>query len=295
MAVYDANGNALSAVYDASGAELNYAYDENGNVIYSKSEPSPPSYDYDDYSVSSLFTYGISNAQAFAVYNGVIAQVKQTDAIHLVDISTHTKIREVAMDTGHGNSCQFSNEFYDENDEFPLFYVRNDGIWVYRITGTSSTLVKKYAFSTDDIGTYVAGFGIDSENSRLYTASYTEGDYLTKTGLLRICAWDMDDETDNGDGTYSLALITSNDLTWFNNYEAVQGCCYRDGYFFIACGYGTGQQYVVLVNTSTLLIDHVISLTGAEIEGCAWVGDDYMIVSQNPNSITYKKVEFAEM
>ena len=41
MAVYDANGNVLSAVYDADGSELMNAYDADGSVIYSKAEPTP--------------------------------------------------------------------------------------------------------------------------------------------------------------------------------------------------------------------------------------------------------------
>ncbi len=41
MAVYDAEGNTLTAVYDADGISLSYAYDENGNVIFSKESPLP--------------------------------------------------------------------------------------------------------------------------------------------------------------------------------------------------------------------------------------------------------------
>lgn len=299
MAIYDGNGNQLPAVYDGGGVELEYAYDGLGNVIYSKEAPvppSPPKYDYDDYSISDLFTYGVGSAQAFAVYNGVIAQVKQTNALHIVDISTQSKIKEVAMDTGHGNSCQFSEEFYNLNDEFPLFYVRNDGIWVYRITGTASSLIKKYAFSTDVIGTYVAGFGVDSANKRLYTVSYTEGTYTSKTGLCRFCAFDMDDVTESGDSTYSMKLLYSYDSVWFDRFEAIQGACYHDGYLFVATGMTGSQQYIVLFDVTTGTISHVITIGNTvETEGCAWVDNDYMIISQNPNSITYKKVEFAEL
>lgn len=295
MSVYNASGVQLSALYDLGGEDAERAYDISGDQVFSKAPVPQPGYDYDSYTISNIFSYSQSNMQSFAVYGGKIAQVKQTDAIHILDIATGTKLKEVAMNTGHGNSSQFSDEFYAQGDEFPLFYVRNDGVWVYRITGTTSTLVKKLAFSADIIGTYVAGFGIDNANRRFYTASYTTGDYISKDGLLRICVWDMDDVTDQGDGVYSMALLDSNDLTWFDTYEAVQGCCYRDGYFFIACGYGTGQQYVVLVDTDTLTITHRVSLTGAEIEGCGWYGDEYLIVGQGPNSIAYKKITFATL
>lgn len=293
MSVYNMSGDRLLDLYGCDGSTIESAYDVNGELVFSGSE-AQPGYDYDRYNIADMFTYSQSNMQSFAVYGGIIAQVKQTDAIHILDIDTHEKLREVAMDTGHGNSCAFSDEFYEEGDEFPLFYVRNAGVWVYRITGTTSELIKKYAFSADIIGTYVAGFGIDNANRRFYTASYTKGDYVSKDGLLRICEWDMDDVTDNGDGVYSMALLASNDLTWFDNYEAVQGCCYHDGYFFIACGYGSGQQYVVLVDTATITIAHQVSLTGEEIEGCGWYNNEYLIAGLGYNTIAYKAVTFAD-
>ena len=293
MSVYNKNGIALNAVYDKSGAELQSAYNKSGEVIFTASEPQ---YDYDDYSITNLFSLSGSNYQGFAVYDGKIAQARENYALYIVDIATGTKIKEVSMDMGHGNSCQFSDEFYSESDEFPLFYIRNDGVWVYRITGTASTLVKKYSFSSDVIGTYVASFGIDTEHRKFYTASYTEGTYESKTGRMRICVFDMDDVTDLGDNVYSMALLDSNDFDWFTKYDAIQGSCFHDGYFFISCGLPNTQQYVVLVDKDTLTIAHEVT-TGntTETEGCAWVGNDYMIIGQNPSNIAYKKVTFAEL
>lgn len=290
MSVYSVDGSEIQEIFDVQEAELDVAYDINGEVVFRRGTPS---HDYDNYTITNMFTYSQSNMQSFAVYDGKIAQVKQTDAIHIIDIETGNFVKSVSMDTGHGNSSQFSNVFYDESDEFPLFYVRNDGVWVYRIVGNTSTLIKKYAFSADVIGTYVAGFGIDNTNQRFYTVSYTEGDYITKTGQLRMCVWDMASETDNNDGTFSFDFITSQDSVWFDTHEAVQGCCYHDGFLFVANGYGTGNQYVTLFSVNTLEITHEISTTGAEIEGCAWVDDDYLVIGQGPSTIAYRKVEFS--
>lgn len=291
MSVYNKNGTQLSELYGVGGSELATAYDISGDVVFNQSEPQ---WDYDNYTISTLFTLSGDKMQAFSIYDGKIAQARETYALYIVDLETGTKLREVSMDFGHGNSCQFSNEFYADGDEFPLFYIRNSGIWVYRIVNTSSTLIRKYSFSTNDIGTYVAGFGVDSANKRMYTASYTEGDYQTKTGQLRICLWDMDDVTDLGNNTYTMELLDSNDFDWFTKYEAVQGCCYHDGYFFVSTGMTNSQQYVVLIGEDSLTIEHEITIGNTtEIEGCAWVNDDYMVVGQNPTNITYRKVEFA--
>ena len=185
MSIYNVDGLSISDAYDRHGP-LDNAYDISGNKVYERIHPE---WDYNNYTISTLFTYNESNMQGFAVYGDKIAQVKEDSALHIIDIATGTKLREVAMDMGHGNSCQFSTVFYADNDEFPLFYIRNSGVWVYRITGTTSTLIRKYYFPVEEIGTYAAGFGLDDANRRIYTASYTEGTWQSETGQMRICAW----------------------------------------------------------------------------------------------------------
>lgn len=297
MAIYGISGNALTRAYSKSG-NVNIAYNRSGSVVFSDGEtPETPEWDYTSYAISDLFQYGIAKAQAFAIYDGKIAQVREDDSLHIVDIETQTSLKHVTMDMGHGNSCQFSNEFYDVSDEFPLFYIRNSGIWVYRIVGTDSTLIRKYKFPTSDVYTYVAGFGVDSPNRRIYTVSYTEGDYITKTGQLCICKYDMDNIIDNGDGTCTMTLLRRNTFPWFDRYNAVQGCCYKNGYLFVATGYtGNSNQDIVMIDKRTLSIVNTISLgQGNEIEGCGWVDNDYMIVGQKINYLTYKKIEFNEV
>lgn len=289
MSIYTKNGSAINAAYSSNGIALNTAYNKSGNVVFRQGE-----IDYNSYTVSTLFNYPQSSMQGFAIYGNRIAQVKENSALHIIDIDTGTKIKDVSMNMGHGNSCQFSTVFYDADDEFPLFYIRNDGVWVYRIIGTSSTLIKKYAFSAEIIGTYVAGFGIDETNNRFYTASYTEGTYKSKTGLMRICVWNMADETDNGDGTYSFGLIDSNDFSWFDRFDAVQGCCFYNDRFFISCGLNNTTQYVVVINPSTLAIEHLITYSDArETEGCAWLNHNTLVVGQKVSTYTYRKIEFA--
>lgn len=287
MAIYSKNGVQLPSCYGDDGALLTVAYDANGTVVWTSGE-----IDYENYTESTLFNYPVGNMQGFAIYDNKIAQVKEDSALQIIDAQTGAKLKDVSMDMGHGNSCQFSNVFYNPSDEFPLFYIRNSGVWVYRITVTTSELIKKYSFSSDIIGTYVAGFGIDDENRRFYTASYTQGTYASKTGLMRICSWDMDDETDNGDGTYSFGFIESNDFSWFDRFDAVQGCCFHNGYFFISCGLNAAQ-YVVAVDPITLGIAHLIPYSGTqETEGCAWLNDDTLIIGQKINTYTYKKLVF---
>ncbi len=290
MAVFNKNGYQISSVYAESELSLNVAYGVNGDVVYRKDSHR----DYSNYTITDLFTYSVGSTQSFAIYEDKIAQVVENDSLYIIDMVTHNKIKSVAMDMGHGNSCQFSTEFYDESDEFPLFYIRNSGIWVYRIVDTNSQLIKKYSFPTDVIATYVAGFGLDSEHNRLYTVSYTQGDYISRTGLVRVCAWDTSIETENGDGTFSPTYLTHKDYTWWDKYSAIQGCCYHDGYLFVGNGYtNITTQFVVMFDTSTLDLSYEIDVPGGELEGCAWYNDDYLVTAQRSYA-RYKKVVFAE-
>ena len=290
MAVYSKSGEQLNSLFDKEASNVSVAYDINGNVVFGRESHR----DYKTYSIENLFTYAVGKAQSFAIFGNKIAQVVEDDSLYIIDIATHNKVKSVAMDMGHGNSCQFSTEFYDENDEFPLFYIRNSGIWVYRIVDTSSQLIKKYSFPTSVIATYVAGFGLDSVNKKLYTVSYTEGDYISRTGMLRVCSWDMTSETENEDGTFSPAYLDHVDYEWWDKYSAIQGCCYHDGYFFVANGYtDITTQFVVMFDTDTLELSYKIDVPGGEIEGCSWFGDDYLVTQQRSNA-RYKKVIFAE-
>lgn len=289
MAIYGVNGELLSDVYGVDGTTLDYAYDVGGEVVFEKGEPSPS---YDNYEITPWFTYNANSLQSFAYSNGVIAQCREGDALHMIDIETHTLLYKVTMAFEHGNSAQFSKEYYDANDTFPLFYVRASGIYVYRINGTSSELIRKYSFPTALIGTYAAGFGVDSVNRRIYTVSYTEGDYQTKTGLCRFCAWDMDDYTINESGYYVMNRLYYHDSTWFDIHNAIQGSCYHDGHLFVGNGYSTGSQYVTIFDVSDGTIKVNIQLASGETEGCAWVDDDYLIVGQKPTNISYSKITF---
>ena len=288
MAIYGIGGTALNDAYALDGTALDNAYSVEGDAVFDKDVPA-----YSDYEITSMFTYSANSLQGFAYSNGVIAQCREGDALHMIDLETQTLLYKVTMSFDHGNSAQFSNEYYAQDDAFPLFYVRANGIYVYRIVGTGSELIHKYSFPTAQIGTYASGFGVDSVNRRIYTVSYTEGDYTTKTGLCRFCAWDMDNYTVNENGYYVMNMLYSHDSTWFDIHNAIQGCCYHDGYLFVGNGYSSGAQYVTLFDVTDGTIYSDIPLGSGEVEGCAWVDDDYLIVGQKPTNISYSKITFA--
>ena len=214
MAIYDIYGNELSAVYDIEGNELDSAYDLSGNLVFTKEQPTTPSWDYDDYTITDLFSKsgGLSGSsfQAFDVYNGVIAQVRHSSYLCLIDLATGNIINSgMSCQVGHGNSFSFSRQFYADGDEFPISYATDGYRYVYinRVTRNGCTLLKTYKTNYNSYGGYLMGAVPSSDGKTLYTLGYTFEDYTSDregTNLVKIATWNMENETDNGDGTYTL-------------------------------------------------------------------------------------------
>ena len=296
MPVYDADGNTLTAVYDANGQELNHAYDASGQEIYYKSSPVPSkSYDYDDYTISSLFNLSGSSYQGFAIHNGIIAQFQANDKVTLVSVNGETIAPQMYCRSYHGQSAFFTDDYYEQGDEFPLLVVMGSytNQWVNRITRTGATLIKTlYIPTTVEYGGYKLANAYDPSTKKLYMFGYTTSNYNDDEGgtnKLILSTWNYANLIDNGDDTYTPTLIS---VVQRDFVKCVQGSDYRDGLLWVTSVNG---QRVYAFDPVTAEIKHTITFGGSEIEGCNWVDDDYLLVGQNPTNIAYKKVEFAEL
>lgn len=292
MAIYDALGNQLNSAYNAEGTEINYAYDASGNLIYTKSAPA---YDYDDYTISStLFSFTGSSCQGFAVHNGIIAQFQADDKVSLITTDGDVIATRMYCKSYHGQSAFFTDDYYDDNDEFPLLVVMGSytNQWVNRITRTGTTLIKTlYIPTTVECGGYKLANAYNPSTKKMYTFGYTTSNYNSDEGgtnKLILATWDYSNLIDNGDDTYTPELISVVQRSFV---KCVQGSDYHDGLLWVT---STNGQRVYAFDPVTAEIKHTITFGGSEIEGCQWVGNDYLIVGQNPSNIAYKKVTFAE-
>ena len=297
MPVYDANGTLLANVYDGFGNELEKAYDANGTEIYSKSAPTPPvtpTYDYDDYTISStLFSLSGSNYQGFAVHNGIIAQFQANDKVRLVSVEGETIASQMYCRSYHGQSAFFTDDYYAPDDEFPLLVVMGSytNQWVNRITRTGTTLIKTlYIPTTVEYGGYKLANAYDPSTKKMYTFGYTTSSYNSDEGgtnKLILATWNYANLIDNGDDTYTPELLS---VVQRKFVKCVQGSDFYDGLLWVT---STNGQRVYAFDPVTAEIKHTITLGGSEIEGCQWVGNEYLLVSQSPSTISYKKVTFA--
>ena len=229
--------------------------------------------------------------QGMTIKNGVIFQLYSNDVVVLMDYATGLTISELKINSAHGDTIDFSNEYYADGDEFPLAYITADSnpamVFVVRITRTSTELVKTYTFPLDKTG-YFAGHSLDAMNKILYQVGYTEASYGTDdngTNYMIVSAWDLKDVTDNGDGTYTPRFMKSFKTPFI---RTAQGQAYFNG--LIACVSSHNQ---LPTNSEIIFIDpdreKVVSVlsefpenvkTQLELEGIAFVeeGNAYSMV-----------------
>ena len=138
-----------------------------------------------------------------------------TEQIKVYSLSTHSLIASIEVEVQHGTGMQFSNEYYDPNDPFPLLYV---GGWasnqtnVIRITNDNdvwgATIIRKLIIPNTE-GYYLAP-SIDADHNTLYAYGYSINSNQAVSGnSMKLIKADLSNLTDNGDGTYTPKILSS--------------------------------------------------------------------------------------
>lgn len=300
MSVYNVDGTATNTAYDPQGNSLLTVYDFNGNEIH-LAQP----LDYSSHTTTDLYTYAANNFNGFDTHGDVIAQLMANNKLYLFDIDDCSAIATaLTITSNHGDSATFSNEYYSENDEFPLLYCTADTtpavIYINRITRESATLIKTLKFSS--VAGYYGAGAYDFKNGICYVVAYSENSYTSDNGgsnKTLVTVWDLKTLNDNGDGTYMPAFIRQFQCPFI---YVMQGLQWFDGYIWIASGYNNGgNQYIYAMNPTDGTIEHTILLDDhVEIEGLAWIYDEtenkyWMLIGQQNGSagINYSRIDFA--
>lgn len=295
--IYDVSGNSLTQVFGLSGSVASTVYDVNGNPL------SGGAVDYDDYIISPLWSRAswLYNCQGIEIYNGVLFQFQNDDAVCLFNFANGADITlNMSIESDHGDSATFSEEFYDPSDEFPLIYVTADTspakIYVNRITRSTASLIKTLTFPLT-AGYYGAG-AFDWQNNICYLLAYKEQNYQTDDGGTNttvVSKWDLSNLTDNGSGSYTPAFISQYERDFI---YVMQGLAYHDGLIWITSGIGNAPSHIYAMEPDTGVIKHTITMDdNTEIEGAQFVYDTvlheyYMVTGQQGGK--YKKITFAE-
>lgn len=260
---------------------------------------------YKDYNATdfpNVSSYGMIETQSMAIYGGYIFLVCNWGGFIVLDYATGayiTSFTSPVQQSNHHNSAQFSDYFYDSNDEFPLLFVARcgntiatepgayDTCFVYRITrdGTtfSATIIKEISC---DITTYGNSWSVDINKRTISMVGYKNANWQTsENNPIYIFSWE----------TPSLSEILSNSEIELKEsdcigtteipYVLLQACTSYAGDLYIALGSGN-KQYIYKVNVDIPYIMSKVPLTDtSEVEGVT-VYDGSMFVCHRKNDQT---------
>lgn len=149
--------------------------------------------------------------QGFAINNGVLFQLYSNDEVEMIDFETGEIINDIVVDSGHGNTIDFSDEYYEEGDEFPLAYITtgstttNSVVNVIRFTRSTATVLRSYIFDGTKTG-YYAGHILDSVNKIIYMVGHVENSYYENpngTNYTVVSKWDLKNVINKGNNVYA--------------------------------------------------------------------------------------------
>lgn len=298
--IYDKNGNELLQAYSVDGESIEEAFSVDGTEVF------PSTVDYNSFTENLLYNIKIGT-QGTGVFGGYVFQViANTYRMNVYNLSDGSLVASNIGGTyGHGDSINFSGEYYDENDLFPLLYSSADNpnyIYVNRISSMwSASLVTTLSFDTAVAGYYMAGV-VDKDNNILYTTGYTNQNYLTDdsgTNKVICCKWDLNNLTQNQDTTYTPQLVD----TWTVDFlYCLQGGDFHDGIMWWGSGYASGStMHIYGIDVTSKSLAYTLTLAdNYEPEGLAWINKRKLLLSQRINSsadstygTNYKELTFA--
>lgn len=270
--IYDKDGNALSSAYDIDGIGLSAAYDLDGQIVFS-------GVDYTNYSYTQKWSSkGISNAQGLDIYNDLVFWVAKSgdDTIpsncYVWNLSDGTQALDSAYVTvysGHGNNLSFSNDGSKliATPAYQPSRVFINSVGQNYVMSLSQTLV------LDDGSTNCDACYDPIDNTIMWSLGHTAGS-SDLSAPYKVSKWDLTDLTDNGDGTYTPALLQTVTVAQPSSSFYFQGCRVHDGILWFPNGNGTGRSYIYGVNPNTGEYLYTIDLeTNTEPEGLTWYPD----------------------
>lgn len=272
MSIYCVDGTKLSSVFNAEGGGLPSAYDKDGDVVFTGSQPEV---DYTDYSfVQKWASKGVSYSQGFDIYSGKVFWVAKSgdDTIpsncyvwNLADGTQALSTAYITIYSGHGNNVSFAYPSVYASPAYPP-----SRVYVNQISQNLSSfeLIRTLTFNdgTADLDCCVD----ENDETILWTIGHISGASTTWI----VSKWDLTSLTDNGDGTFTPALLQTATTAQPQSNRYFQGIRHHDGMLWYASGNGQQRAYIYAINHSNGDVLYSIDLeTNTEPEGLAWVED----------------------
>lgn len=254
--------------------------------------------------IPSLGDYELWRNQSIAIHDGKVFLFKADSTCVIMDYVTKDFIGTASVpNASHANSAQFTNIYYDSDDEFPLVLISkcgnsntesgqtsgsDDAALFYRITRNNTT----YAFTLIqttilDVSSYGSSWCIDEYNNTMYCVRFKNGNWrLTTNNPLCIMVFNAPSVSDILGGT--TVTFTENDAvsTYEGSFEIFQGCFANNGLLYLGLQDSVDGSSVWVYDVFGKEIRSKIKMQSTkEVEGvCLY--DNTMFVSQRNGSDT---------
>lgn len=254
--IYNITGTILDSAYAVVGDKLYSAYDFNGESVYISK--------YDTYTTEQIYG-GVE--QGVDVYGHTLAVWDDSEyRLKLRNVNDGTLIASLDLGlTSHGNDISFTNEFYSQDDEFPLLFI--DGRF-YRITRNEATFIRRITYPDAIVrdGSNL-NYGSGFDGNYMYVMGYKLSYQIEANNFIKIAKLDMSNLTENEDGTYTPALVSTVNREWL---PCIQGAAYHGDLMWACCGVGSpGHLYGFNPQNGRIEVSINLGNTG-EVEGVGW-------------------------
>ena len=239
--------DAIDALEDALGVD-------DGNTKYAGdkivlSEPTRNVYNctinqWLDFADTSLSSYLLHRNQSMAIYGGYVFLFQDGGTVTVLDYETKEIVGMYTTpitETNHQNGAQFSNVFYDNNDEFPLLFVSrastipNNECLIYRVQRNNTTFTFTLV-NTINVTPVVfqPTWAIDNRRNVITALAYTSANYGVETNnFIKVRTWPIPTKAEILSGNAITLNIHDALLEIELPYAAYQQCIMHNGDIYL--------------------------------------------------------------
>lgn len=248
-----------------------------------------------------------TSSQAFDIYNNqyLVQLYAENTTIQIIDFESKTQLGVISnVGFDHGDTCQFSNTFYDPSDLLPLLYVTSDTTpaicHIVRIRDlNTATVIKSYVLDSE--AGYYAGQCYDFENNLMYAFGYKQNEFHTNTGGTNnviVSVYDMSKETFIGGIKYSIELLDRWEIPFI---YTMQGQKFLNGKCYLVSSYLASEQHTYIYvydpirrQMTTIFKDMPWDIATYETEDIAFIKGDNKYEMIAGTRVKYMKLTFLD-
>lgn len=251
--------------------------------------------DFTSENTPNITDYDFYFHQSMTIYNGYMFAFSSSGICTIIDCATKEIVSYCEFlpnERQHANSAQFTDLYFNSEDEFPLLLLSRcgnsasgsgaDECLIYRITKSETTFTMTLVNSISPaFYTYGASWGIDKNTNQLYLATYLNGTYqVTINNPLIFATFDMPGLTQILSGT--AITLNKSDMTSFMEipHTILQGLAVNGSIIYTGISESGQNLWAVSINKNRVL-SKIKLISNYEVEGVAVYENEIYISQKN--------------